>query len=326
MTPRRKTTATVVAGAVVLASGAYAIGSQTGSGTSGAATESSNASAHARAARWDDRASSLANRLGVSEEKLRAAFEDIRKSDPGGDPRARFQKALADALGLDESKVSDAFATLEKQHRAREDEHRAAFARRLSAALGLDASKVAAALDKLRPDRSDRGPRPLGPPPGGPPAGGSPPGGPPPGGPAFGGPPPGGPGGPPGPGVRFRLRGRLGPAPGRDRFLGDLASELGIDRSKLQDALDKVRPTGPRGVRAAGPPPEFVNDLADALGVSAADVRSALEKVHSQLEADMQARRDKLAEELAQRLDLPVEKVRDALAAEAPGPEPAPRP
>ena len=161
MTPLRKTTASVLAGAVVLASGAYAIGSQSGGGTSGAAT------AAARSARAGDRAASLASRLGVTEAQLRAAYDDIRKSNPppGGDPRARLEKALADALGLDQSKVADALDKLRAQHEAGESARREAFAKSLASELGLDASKVSAALDKLRPDRG--GPHALGPPPGG---------------------------------------------------------------------------------------------------------------------------------------------------------------
>src|SRR5947207_2496808 len=104
MTPRRtKTTAIALAGAVALASGAYAIGSQSGGGTSGAATR-------AAARVPGDPAAALAKRLGVSETALRNAFDDIRRSEspPGGDPRTRFEKALADALGIDQSKVAEA--------------------------------------------------------------------------------------------------------------------------------------------------------------------------------------------------------------------------
>jgi hypothetical protein len=108
-----------------------------------------------------------------------------------------------------------------------------------------------------------------------------------------GGPPPGGPGGP---GLR-RFRG--GPPPGG--------------------------PGGPgHGRFRAGPPPGFANELATALGVKSADVTAALEKIRSQLESDMQARRDKLATELADQLGLPAQKVKDALAAEPHGPGPGP--
>ena len=112
---------------------------------------------------------------------------------------------------------------------------------------------------------------------------------------------------------------------GRDRFLGVLASELGVDTSKLRAALDKLRPAGPNGgPRRDAPPAGFADDLAKELGVKSSDVQSALEKIRPQVEADMQARRDKLAQALADRLNLPVQKVKDALAAEPHGPGPHP--
>jgi hypothetical protein len=297
MTTRRKTTATVLAGAVVLASGAYAIGSQSGGGTSGAATGTASQSAGP-----GDPAASLASRLGVTEAQLRAAFDDIRKTDPppGGDPRAKLEKALADALGIDQSKVADALDKLRTQHEADESARHAAFAKSLAQELGLDPAKVTAALEKLRPDRG--GPHAFGPPPGGVVKR------------APGPPPPGGPMG--------RAHGfRIGPPPGRDGFLPRLANELGVDSSKLRAALDKLRPVGPRrGPDAGGPPAGFADDLAKALGANSSDVQSALDKIHTQIESDMTARRDKLAAALADRLNLPVKKVEDALAAGPPGP------
>jgi transcriptional regulator with XRE-family HTH domain len=327
MEKRSRTTAIVVAGSVALASTAYAVGSQTGGGTSDAATNGANSAA--------TRGQTLAERLGVSEAKLRAAFEDIRKSDPppGGDPGARLEKALADALGLPQDKVAAALDQLRKQHEAEEADRRAAFAKSLAGELGIDASKVTAALDKLQPDRVGtrhfRGGPPGGgpgmggpphegrgfggpPPPGGPGFDGSPPGrpgldGPPPGGPGFDGPPPGG-------GANGRMR--LAPPRGRDPFLSALAKELGVDRSDLRAALEKVRPKPPK----TDPRTQFAADLAKALGVDEADVQSALDGLHKDGESEMKARLGKLAEELAQRLDLPVNRVRDALAAGPPGP------
>lgn len=328
MEKRTRTTAMVLAGSVALASAAYAIGSQSGDGTSDAATARAAKSAGARG-------QTLAERLGVSEAKLRAAFEDIRKEDPppGGDPRARLEKALADGLGKSQDEVADALDALRKEHEAEHAERRSEFAKSLADELGIDASKVTAALDKLRPDpagvrRFRGGPPPGGPGLGGPPRGGPgfdgpPPGGPgldgppPPGGPGFGGPPPGAgekaiP--PPGTGARGRMR--LAPPPGHRRFLSALAKELGVERSDLRAALQKVRPEPPKG----DPRADFAADLAEALGVETADVQKVLDQLHSQFESRMQARRDKLAAELAERLDLPVEKVKDALAAGPSGP------
>ncbi|HKP89687.1 MAG TPA: Clp protease N-terminal domain-containing protein, partial [Thermoleophilaceae bacterium] len=168
MEKRTKTKAMVLAGSVALASTAYAIGSQSGDGTSGAATRAGKTTAA--------RGQTLAERLGVSEAKLRAAFEDIRGDDPppGGDPRARLQKALADSLGISEDKVADALAELRKQHEAEHAKRRAEFAKSLADELGIDASKVKAALEKLRPERAGMRRFRGGPPPGGPGWGGPP--------------------------------------------------------------------------------------------------------------------------------------------------------
>ena len=151
----------------------------------------------------------------------------------------------------------------------------------LASKLGVDQAKLRAALEKVRPAGPMGGPPPFAGPPGGHPGmrffkRGGPRFGPPGGGPRFG-PPPGGP--PPG-----------GPPPGgRPRF----------------------------GLRfQAGPPPMFLDELAKALGMKSSDVRTALDKVRSQLESQMQAHREKLATELANQLGIPVQKVKDALAAE----------
>lgn len=288
----KRTSVIVVAGSVALASTAYAIGSQAGDGTSDAAGRKASKAQK----RQGDPGASLAKRLGVTEAELRAAFEDIRKEDPppSGDPRDRFAKSLADALGIDQSKVADALDQLRSQHEAREKERHAAFAKSLADELGIDADKVTAAFEKLRPEhrgmRMRRGP-------GGPPPGAAPLG-----------PPPGAPGA------------RHG---GRDPFLTALAKELGVDRGDLRAALEKLRPKPPKN---GGPPQEFVDDLAKALGVDGAEVKAALEKIRTQVESDMTARRDKLAAELAERLDLPVAKVKAALAAGPFGPRRAGHP
>ena len=293
MRPRsRKTTLMAVAGSVALASAAYGIGSQSGGGNSGAATAPGFRPVRGTRMMFHDREESLAKRLGVSEARLRAALGAIRKSEQrsGNDPRSQFEKALAGALGVPVSKVQDAFDKLQAQHRD-------AFAKRLANALGLDPVKVTSALDAVRPpdfldalatklgvDQAKLRAaldkiRPAGP------MGGPPP---------FAGPPGGhrglrsfrrgGPGrfGPPGPppGV---------PGPGKPRF----------------------------GLRFhAGPPPMFLDDLAKALGVKSSDLHAALEKVRSQLESQMHARRDRLATQLADKLGIPVQKVKDAFAAE----------
>ena len=85
MTPKAKSTALILSGAVALSFTAYAIGSQTGDGSAGAqsaAAKSSSSTATARPADFgpgfgpalDD----LADTLGVSTSALQQAFEDAR--------------------------------------------------------------------------------------------------------------------------------------------------------------------------------------------------------------------------------------------------------
>jgi len=88
----------------------------------------------------------LAKALGVSEEKLRAAFEaihdDLRPADrrPDGPPTAaertarhdKLTSALAKELGLSEAKVEAAFESVHKAHAA---ERRDALSDRLDAAV-----------------------------------------------------------------------------------------------------------------------------------------------------------------------------------------------
>src|SRR3954454_21646106 len=121
MTPRTKKTAAALSGALVLASGAYALGSQSGDGAAlaGTAPSSSSSSGQQAGRPWGPgpggpgrELSGLAGRLGVSEAKLRAALQDL-KPDRREDHEATVAKALAGALGLSTDKVQ---AALQKLH------------------------------------------------------------------------------------------------------------------------------------------------------------------------------------------------------------------
>src|SRR3954447_5113760 len=151
MNSRAKTTAAALAGAAVLATGAYAIGSQEGGGGADAATAGARGGPYGpppgagfRGGPGGPGLSALAQKLGVSEEKLRAALQDVR---PQGPPRpGRFGNPLSDlagALGVSESKLRAAFLEVQKQRQAE-------FPKQLADALGVDVSKVRAALDKQR--------------------------------------------------------------------------------------------------------------------------------------------------------------------------------
>ena len=148
----KKNTVAALAGAVVLGSAGYALGSGSGDGAASAAAGSGSGSAPAGFRERGPRGAGLADlaeRLGVSETKLRAALEAVRDDvAPKGERDQTRLKALADALGKTTAEVEAAF---EKLHEAREAEFSAALAKEL----GVPASKVSAALDKLRDEHEN---------------------------------------------------------------------------------------------------------------------------------------------------------------------------
>ncbi|MEA2288781.1 MAG: hypothetical protein QOD55_778, partial [Solirubrobacteraceae bacterium] len=110
MSPSTKKTAVLLGAAVALSSGAYALGSQAGDGGAVASSPpaASAASATVTAAgpqRGRDRGprgghglDTLAGRLGVSPEALRAALQDLRGPKAEGRGRQDVAAALAAAL------------------------------------------------------------------------------------------------------------------------------------------------------------------------------------------------------------------------------------
>jgi len=157
MTRGKQTTALALAGAVALASGAYALGSQADDGSAAAARTNGNAAPafaggpgrpgfghRFRGGPGGPAFDSLADRLGISEDKLRSALEDIAKEH-----RTDFAQKLADALKIDRAKVEAAFDKLRPK---RPDRPRApeAFAAALAKELGLSTAKVRAAIEKHR--------------------------------------------------------------------------------------------------------------------------------------------------------------------------------
>jgi hypothetical protein len=127
-TPRR-TTVIILAGAVALASGAYAIGTQVGGGSAAAGDPDAEARSFGPGEPFDD----LADALGVDAAELREALADF-----GGQHRVErrdeFAAALADALGK----------STEEVERALEERHDACGG---PGPLGLDQSGLADALD-----------------------------------------------------------------------------------------------------------------------------------------------------------------------------------
>jgi transcriptional regulator with XRE-family HTH domain len=192
--------------------------------------------------------------------------------------------ALADELGVDQDELQQALRDFhDQEHADRRDE----FAQQLADALGISADKVKSGLDALRQRHEDR-------------------------------------------------------------FATRLAEALGVDAGKVKDALDKLKDERP------APFGDFAQRLADELGVDASDVRSALmesQRLHGgphrhrdmplrQLAAaldvsradlraaigelrrgaadDREQHRQELARFLADRFELDVDKVSDALAETAP--------
>ena len=275
MTPRTKKTAAALSGALVLASGAYALGTQTSDGTAlagGKTTLQTGAPGPGRPGGPRD-LSDIAAKLGVTEAKLRAALEDLRP-DRGGKGEVRKEalaKALATELGLDEAKVT---AALEKFHgdrkvvrRERRGDRIQRFDDALAAKLGVDKAKVRAAFDALKPGKNRRADKPAladlakqigvseaklraaladlrpGPRPGRPAA-------------------------------RPRLRSRRRGGPGGPAHVAALAKELGVTQAKLRAALEKVRGNLVKEHEAERD--AFITKLAAKLGVSEAKVKEVI--------------------------------------------------
>src|SRR3954447_26656393 len=111
MTTRTKTATAALTGAVVLASGAYALGSQAGGGSATAKSQHPSGTAKSqRPARvfgirreGPPDLSTLAGKLGVTTDQLQKAFEALRT-----EMRDDFATKLAGELGIDAAKVKQA--------------------------------------------------------------------------------------------------------------------------------------------------------------------------------------------------------------------------
>jgi energy-converting hydrogenase A subunit M len=155
-----KTAAIALSCAVALASGAYALGSHAGGGAAAPPPHQKpppandiNADrsglafpAHFRGG--PPSGESFADRLGVDEDKLRDALEDIRPSLP--DPRdvkGDFAEDLARELGIEAQRVEDALDRLRDKAEQEAEQRRDEFAERLADRLNIDVDKVKDALD-----------------------------------------------------------------------------------------------------------------------------------------------------------------------------------
>jgi biotin operon repressor len=98
-------------------------------------------------------------------------------------------------------------------------------------------------------------------------------------------------------------------------FAQRLADELGLDVSDVRAALMEIRPPLPGPHHRHDMP---LKQLATALGVSRAELRAAFRELRSSAESEWQQHQKELAQFLADRFKLDVNKVEDALAATAP--------
>lgn len=171
MTKGMRTTILALTGAVVLASGAYALGSQAGDGAAAAAKNNAPGRVAGygpgpgiafggprpgrRFTRIAPGLDQLATRLGVSREALRSALQDLRPRPR--QVRANIAQELADALGIDVAKVQAAFDKLAPRRRLerRGEVHRYDFGAAIAKQLGLSTAKVEQALQAQRDHRGD---------------------------------------------------------------------------------------------------------------------------------------------------------------------------
>jgi energy-converting hydrogenase A subunit M len=159
MRTRTKTAALALTGAVALASGAYALGTQVGDGAAVAADQSGQDRPTIRG-HWRGGplgSERLADRLGVDESELREALEDVRPRLPDpGEIHGDFAGRLADELGIDQERVEAALERMRSGVEREFEQRRDDLAERLADRLNLDVEDVKDALGDfplLRPER-----------------------------------------------------------------------------------------------------------------------------------------------------------------------------
>jgi transcriptional regulator with XRE-family HTH domain len=290
MKKRTKQLAILLLAGVVLSSGAYALGSQSGGGGALASGSNASASSGSGATNASDRQGprtvrgvrrgardfgldALAQKLGVSPTALRDALQAIRQAKTPQQRRTEAIQALATALGKPVDQVTSAVTSVLPDRGPGGPGRRFGddFAAALAKALGVDQAKVQAGLDKARQDlQANRG---------------------------------NGNGN-----RRDRDRGAL-----RDTLVNDVAAATGADAAKVRSALQGLRPDrGQRRQDRRDNRDDVRQKLATALGVTTAQLDAAFKTVATQA-------RDQFATELAQRLNVDAQKVKDALAS-LPGP------
>jgi transcriptional regulator with XRE-family HTH domain len=227
--------------------------------------------------------------LGTQADDGTAIADGARERHPGAG--LAFERGappgfaeLADKLGVDQDELQQALRDFhDQEHAGRRDE----FAKELADALGISADKVESGLEQLRQRHQDR----------------------------FAG----------------RLAEALGvdadkvkaaldkvkderPVPFGD-FVQKLADELDLDGSEVRSALMEIRPFNGGPHRHRDMP---LRQLAAALDVTRADLRAAFRELRSSAANGWEQHQKELAQFLADRFELDVDTVSDALAETAP--------
>jgi transcriptional regulator with XRE-family HTH domain len=151
MSRRTRTTAIALTGAVAVSSIAYGLGSQRGDGSAAAV---GNIGAAERGHHRGPDIAELADRLGVSSDKLEAALEDLRPDRSGPeDHHAELAADLAAELGVPADRVTAALDKLRGEHGDRHEELTEALATELGVAAAKLRSAFRALRDELGPPR-----------------------------------------------------------------------------------------------------------------------------------------------------------------------------
>lgn len=157
MLTRTKTATIALTGAVALASGAYALGTQVGGGSANAADDPQRMAlpSHPKLENLRGRLpdgpfglDNLADRLGVDENDLEDALKDSRSQLPDPkDVHRDFAEQLANELGISKDRVDDALQRMQDNAEKEFEQRRNELAEQLADRLNLDVDEVKEALE-----------------------------------------------------------------------------------------------------------------------------------------------------------------------------------
>jgi hypothetical protein len=164
MSTRKRNTAIALTGAVALASGAYALGSQSGGG-SAVADDSPDRPALEIGSRFAGDPGELrrhlrdgpfgldriAEKLGVEESELRDALADARPEPPDPPKPRDFAEELANELGIATDRVEAALERVHERTKQEMEQRHDEFLDELANRLNVDRDKVEDAFGEFGP-------------------------------------------------------------------------------------------------------------------------------------------------------------------------------